>query len=197
MSDLQRILNKFTELGIENKGLTVDAPQQGQALQEQKSNSQSTDTTSHARMVAESIKGKHIPGISDTSASDMAALAGVGNATPQAPQYQTETPAPVQQTYNDKWHEVDSRLSKIENTLAKVFESLEGLKQMSNEEYQEKRKALQGIQLDPNTNKDPKLKKELIRRKFELEKDYKAGKITTEDTLKKGFVSFLKELESN
>ena len=65
MSDLQRILNKFTELGIENKGLTVDAPQQGQALQEQKSNSQSTDTTSHARMVAESIKGKHIPGISD------------------------------------------------------------------------------------------------------------------------------------
>ena len=68
---------------------------------------------------------------------------------------------------------------------------------MSNEEYQEKRKALQGIQLDPNTNKDPKLKKELIRRKFELEKDYKAGKITTEDTLKKGFVSFLKELESN
>jgi len=46
-------------------------------------------------------------------------------------------------------------------------------------------------------HKDPKLKKELIRRKFELEKDYKAGKMTTEDSLKKGFASFLKELENN
>ena len=82
MADLQKILDKFSELGIENKGLTVDAPQQGQALQEQNSNSQSTDANSHARMVAESVRGKHIPGISDTSANDMAALAGVGNTTP-------------------------------------------------------------------------------------------------------------------
>jgi hypothetical protein len=90
---------------------------------------------------------------------------------------------------------VDSRLSKIENTLAKVFESLEGLKRMSNEEYQEKRKALQDIQLNPQTNKDPKLKKELIRRRQELEKDHKSGKITTEQSLTKGFASFLKEFE--
>ena len=87
MADLQSILNKFTELGIENKGLTVDAPQQGQALQEQ-NNNQSTDANSHARMVAESIKGKHIPGVSDTRASDMAALAGLSSVTPQAPQTQ-------------------------------------------------------------------------------------------------------------
>jgi hypothetical protein len=195
MADLQKILNKLTELGIENKGLTVDAPQQGQALQEQKSNSQGTDATSHARMVAESIKGKHIPGVSDTSASDMAALAGVGNTTPNVQKSVEVVQTYPQNTVDNKWHEVDSRLSKIENTLAKVFESLEGLKQMSNEEYREKRKALQDIQLNPETNKDPKLKKELIRRKFELEKDYKAGKITTEDTLKKGFASFLKEFE--
>ena len=45
MADLQSILNKFTELGIKNKGLTVDAPQQGQALQEQ-NNNQSTDANS-------------------------------------------------------------------------------------------------------------------------------------------------------
>jgi hypothetical protein len=195
MADLQKILNKLTELGIENKGLTVDAPQQGQALQEQKSNSQGTDATSHARMVAESIKGKHIPGVSDTSASDMAALAGVGNTTPNVQKSVEVVQTYPQNTVDNNWHEVDSRLSKIENTLAKVFESLEGLKQMSNEEYREKRKALQDIQLNPETNKDPKLKKELIRRKFELEKDYKAGKITTEDTLKKGFASFLKEFE--
>lgn len=194
MADLQSILNKFTELGIENKGLTVDAPQQGQALQEQ-NNNQSTDANSHARMVAESIKGKHIPGVSDTSASDMAALAGVGNTTPNVQKSVEVVQTYPQNTVDNKWHEVDSRLSKIENTLAKVFESLEGLKQMSNEEYQEKRKALQDIQLNPETNKDPKLKKELIRRRLELEKDHKSGKITTEQSLTKGFASFLKEFE--
>jgi hypothetical protein len=194
MADLQSILNKFTELGIENKGLTVDAPQQGQALQEQ-NNNQSTDANSHARMVAESIKGKHIPGVSDTSASDMAALAGVGNTTPNVQKSVEVVQTYPQNTVDNKWHEVDSRLSKIENTLAKVFESLEGLKQMSNEEYEEKRKALQDIQLNPETNKDPKLKKELIRRRLELEKDHKSGKITTEQSLTKGFASFLKEFE--
>jgi len=76
-----------------------------------------------------------------------------------------------------------------------VFESLEGLKQMSNEEYRAKRKALQDIQMDPNTSKDPKLKKELMRRRQELEKDHKSGKITTEQSLTKGFASFLKEFE--
>lgn len=194
MADLQSILNKFTELGIENKGLTVDAPQQGQALQEQ-NNNQSTDANSHARMVAESIKGKHIPGVSDTSASDMAALAGVGNTTPNVQKSVEVVQTYPQNTVDNKWREVDSRLSKIENTLAKVFESLEGLKQMSNEEYREKRKALQDIQLNPETNKDPKLKKELIRRRLELEKDHKSGKITTEQSLTKGFASFLKEFE--
>lgn len=195
MADLQSILNKFTELGIKNKGLTVDAPQQGQALQEQNSNSQSTDANSHARMVAESVRGKHIPGISDTSANDMAALAGVGNTTPNVQKSVEVVQNYPQDNVNDKWRQVDDRLSKIENTLAQVFESLQNLKQMSNEEYQEKRKALQDIQLNPETNKDPKLKKELIRRRLELEKDHKSGKITTEQSLTKGFASFLKEFE--
>ena len=39
------------------------------------------------------------------------------------------------------------------------------------EDYEAKRKALQDIQLDPETNKSEKLKKELIRRKYELEKE--------------------------
>tara|TARA_S200002703_G_scaffold157428_1_gene165222 strand:- start:3516 stop:4112 length:597 start_codon:yes stop_codon:yes gene_type:complete len=198
MADLQKILNKFTDLGIENKGLTVDDPmQQGKALKEQYgASNQSTDATSHAKMVAESVSGKHIPGVSDISSSDMAALAGVSTSSKpvQAPQLQV---AP-RETYSDKWHEVDSRLSSIENKLNKVFEAIQFISEgMSKEEYQAKRKALQDIQLDPETNKDPKLKKELIRRKFELEKDYKAGKMTTEDSLKKGFASFLKELENN
>jgi hypothetical protein len=38
-------------------------------------------------------------------------------------------------------------------------------------DYDAKQKALQDIQMDPNTAKDPELKKELIRRKAALEKD--------------------------
>ena len=38
-------------------------------------------------------------------------------------------------------------------------------------DYDAKKKALQDIQMDPNTSKDPELKKELIRRKAALEKD--------------------------
>jgi len=42
---------------------------------------------------------------------------------------------------------------------------------MDKDEYKDKRKALQDIQMDPNTSKDPELKKELMRKKAELEKD--------------------------
>jgi hypothetical protein len=42
------------------------------------------------------------------------------------------------------------------------------------EDYQAKRKALQDIQLDPETHKDPDLKSELARRKADLEKEAKA-----------------------
>jgi len=38
-------------------------------------------------------------------------------------------------------------------------------------DYRAKQKALQDIQMDPNTAKDPELKKELIKRKAALEKD--------------------------
>jgi len=39
------------------------------------------------------------------------------------------------------------------------------------EDYEAKRKALQDIQLDPETSKSEKLTKELMRRKYELEKE--------------------------
>lgn len=42
---------------------------------------------------------------------------------------------------------------------------------MSKDEYAEKMAALQDIQKDPNTHKDPELKKELMKRKAEVEKD--------------------------
>ena len=43
------------------------------------------------------------------------------------------------------------------------------------EDYQAKKKALQDIQMDPNTHKDEKLKKELMRRKAELDDQGKAA----------------------
>ena len=44
---------------------------------------------------------------------------------------------------------------------------------MDKEEYQAKKKALQDIQMDPHTAKDPELQKELMRRKAELEDEKK------------------------
>ena len=41
------------------------------------------------------------------------------------------------------------------------------------EDYMAKKKALQDIQMDPNTSKDEEMKKELMRRKHELEKEAK------------------------
>jgi len=194
MADLQKILNTFSKLGIENKGLVPDNPmQQSSALKEQYGNNNTTDPNAHARMVAESIKGKHIPGVSDTSASDMAALAGIGKPT-QRPQPANPNPnisiAPTQTV--DKWAEVDSRLNNIETKLNTIFESIQKLTEISDEDYRAKRKALQDIQADPNTNKDPELKKELMRRKAQLEKERKE---TTKESLERGFASFLKELE--
>ena len=193
MADLQKILNKFNDLGIENKGLVPDDPmRQGQALKEQYSNNP-TDTNAHARMIAESVQGKHIPGVTDTSASDMAALAGVGGNT-QRPSPAVPNPnmtiAPTQTT--DKWSEVDARLSNIESKLNTIFESIQKITEISDEDYREKRKALQDIQANPHTAKDPELKKELTKRMARLEKERKE---TTVESLEKGFASFLKELE--
>ena len=194
MADLQKILNTFSKLGIENKGLVPDDPmQQGRALKEQYGNNNTTDPNAHARMVAESIKGTHIPGVSDTSASDMAALAGVGTPT-QRPQPANPNPNSmhIATPTSDRWAEFDSRLSNIENKLNSIFESIQKITEISDEDYRAKRKALQDIQADPNTNKDEDLKKELMRRKAQLEKERKE---TTKESLEKGFASCLKELE--
>ena len=193
MADLQKILNKFSELGIENKGLVPDDPmQQGQALKEQYGNNNSTDPNAHARMVAESIKGKHIPGVTDTSASDMAALAGVSKPQ-QRPQPANPNPnmtiAPTQTT--DRWSEVDARLSNIESKLSSIVESIQRLSEISDEDYREKRKALHDLEMNPQLQ-DKESREAIKKRKLSLEKERKE---TTKESLEKGFASFLKELE--
>jgi len=193
MADLQKILNKFSELGIENKGLIPDDPmQQGQALKEQYGNNNSTDPNAHARMVAESIKGKHIPGVTDTSASDMAALAGVSKPQ-QRPQPANPNPnmtiAPTQTT--DKWSEVDARLSNIESKLSSIVESIQRLSEISDEDYREKRKVIHDLEMNPQLQ-DKESREAIKKRKLSLEKERKE---TTKESLEKGFASFLKELE--
>ena len=193
MADLQKILNKFNDLGIENKGLVPDDPmKQGQALKEQYSNNKSTDPNAHARMVAESVKGQHIPGVSDTSASDFAALAGVSKQQ-QRPQPANPNPnmtvAPTQTT--DRWSEVDARLSNIESKLGSIVESIQRLSEISDEDYREKRKALQDLEMNPQLQ-DKESREAIKKRKQKLEKEREA---TTKESLERGFASFLKELE--
>lgn len=193
MADLQNILNKFTELGIENKGLVVDDPmQQSRALKES-SNNNNTDPNAHARMVAESIKGAHIPGVSDVSSSDMAALAGVAKPQ-QRPQPANPNPtltvSPTE-NYSDRWHEVDARLSNIESKLSSIVESIQKITEMTDSDYNAKRKAIYDLEMNPALQ-DKESKDAIKQRKAQLEKQRKQ---TTKESLEKGFASFLKELE--
>ena len=192
MADLQNILNKLTELGIENKGLTPDDPTQAGAIQKQYGNEQTVSETDHARIINESVKGKHIPGISDTSSSDFAALAGVS--TPQQrPQPANPNPnmtvAPTQTV--DKWSEVDARLSNIESKLSSIVESIQRISEISDDDYREKRKALQDLEMNPQLQ-DKESREAIKKRKQKLEKEREA---TTKESLERGFASFLKELE--
>jgi len=189
MADLQKILNTFSKLGIENKGLVPDAPTKP-------SSSNTQDPVKTAQMLNEGLNGKHIPGVSDIASNDMAALAGI-NKPQQRPKPANPNPNSMHIVSNqstDKWSEVDTRLSNIESKLNTIFESIQKLNEISDEDYREKRKALQDLQADPNTAKDPELQAEIKRRKARLEKEREE---TTAESLERGFASFLKELESN
>jgi hypothetical protein len=143
-------------------------------------------------MVAESIKGTHIPGVSDTSASDMAALAGVGTPT-QRPQPANPNPNSmhIATPTSDRWAEFDSRLSNIENKLNSIFESIQKITEISDSDYNAKRKAIFDLEMNPALQ-DKETKDAIKKRKAQLEKERKE---TTKESLEKGFASFLKELE--
>ena len=194
MADLHNILSKFNDLGIENKGLTPDDPTQAGAVQKQYGNEQTVSESDHARMINESVKGKHIPGISDTSSSDFAALAGVGKPQ-QRPGPANPNPnmtvTPTQT--NDRWSEVDARLTNIENKLSSIVESIQRLSEISDQDYREKRKVLHDLEMNPQLQ-DKESKEAIKKRKLSLEKEREA---TTKESLERGFASFLKELEGN
>lgn len=126
MADLHNILNKFNNLGIVNKGLTVDAPINAP----KKESNTEVNPTSHAKQVNESIGNKFIPGVSDTSANDFATLAGVKRSTPSVSMYSENPkprPAPANPNPNTPqpaWDNVLDRITNIEDKLNKLFETL-------------------------------------------------------------------------
>lgn len=187
MADLQKILNTFSELGIENKGLVPDAPTKP-------SSSNTQDPVKTAQLLNEGLNGKHIPGVSDIASNDMAALAGI-NKPQQRPQPANPNPNSmhVATQTNDRWSEFDSRLSNIENKLNSIFESIQKITEMTDSDYNAKRKAIYDLEMNPALQ-DKESKDAIKKRKAQLEKERKE---TTIESLERGFASFLKELEGN
>ena len=129
MSDLHNILNKFNSLGIVNKGLTVDGP----IGAPKKQDSTEVSPSSHAKQVNEIVGKKFIPGVSDVSANDFAALAGIKRQSTgtmyaeqpkRQPQQQSTATMQSQSTSNADWNKVMNRLDSMEEKLNKMFESL-------------------------------------------------------------------------
>lgn len=148
--DFNNILNKFNDLGIVNKGFTPDDPV-AVAQQEKKMMSPPSTEQSHARMVSESVAGKHIPGVSDIKATDMAALAGVSRTTNVAPQMTMsvdptppQRPSPSQPNPNINLDTVLTRLDAIETKLQKVFEAIEPAQPMQEGNLTVKRREFTG-----------------------------------------------------
>jgi hypothetical protein len=188
MADLQKILNKFNDLGIENKGLVPDAPTKP-------SSSNTQDPVKTAQMLNEGLNGKHIPGVSDIASNDMAALAGIDKPQ-QRPQPANPNPNSMHIASNqstDKWSEVDARLSNIESKLNTIFESIQKINEISNSDYDAKRKAIFDLEMNPSLQ-DKESKEAIRKRKAKLEKERAE---TTAESLERGFASFLKELEGN
>ena len=106
----------------------------------------------------------------------------------QLPKAETKVPlvvkTPLLKKYFQETEEIEEqalaekreRLRMYSQTIAeRVLMKESALK--DKEDLKAKRKALQDIQLDPNTHKDPELKAELIRRKAALEKEAKSKQL--------------------
>jgi len=129
--DFNKILNKFNDLGIEAKPLVPDAPDAGKATEQ--TTASADNPQAHARMIEQQLRGKHIPGVSDVSSNDIAALAGVNKST-QRPQpanpnpnsmYTKPVSEPVVQPTQSYTSDIETRLDSIERKLESIFESMQ------------------------------------------------------------------------
>ena len=89
--------------------------------------------------------------------------------------------------FNEELKSVFPYIYKLVSEANKVKElgpdDLLGEELKDKEDYQAKKKALQDIQMDPNTHKDEKLKKDLMRRKAELDDQGKAAGYKEADSM--------------
>ncbi len=171
MADIQKILNQFTELGIENKGLTPDNPAQQKVLSEAKE-------------------------VKPATASDFATLAGVTQpnlAVQSNPVVGTATVTDKQ----SNWTEVEKRLDKIESQLSSLYESINQLVELSSDEYRARKKALQDIKANKHTRKDPALVKAVMKATSDLGKEKEMQINSVENMLTKSFASYLDIVENN
>lgn len=201
MSDLHNILQKFNELGIKNQGLTADVPQVQAPANESAGTGTDVNPNTHARTVNESVRGKHIPGVTDVSTNDLAALAGVkGSNTPRQP---SVTPTntmyadpivqqPTNSNSNINYNDIGARLDNIEAKLERIFEALIPEEKDANKNQ---RHSIDLDDLERQIRKSGKMDKDtqdaINARRIKIKKDRNT---TSESTsLFKDYLAFLEE----
>ena len=102
-----------------------------------------------------------VPAMDPEAPSDM-------DMAPEQPGMDMETPDAEEMPNDEEMADYDAVMAnKPDDTEESIEESSTALK--NKEDYMAKKKELQRIQMDPDTNKNEELKKELMRRKAELE----------------------------
>ena len=111
-----------------------------------------------------------------SSASDQAAAAGAYNGGKSIGK-QNKKPGQMKRSQADKdagvarMRDEDEAAKKAQRDRFAAMKKESYTPTKDKDDYDAKAKVLQGIQLDPETSKDPELRKELIKRKNALEKD--------------------------
>lgn len=204
MSDLHNILNKFNQLGIKNQGLTVDAPV---APAKEQSTGSGTDVNAnaHARNVNESVRGKHIPGVTDVSTNDMAALAGLGNSTPRSrpspaqPNPSTMYAEPIQTipSNTNPYSEIEARLDNIESKLNKIFEAVMYNEEKDSDKHKRHTKDLDDLEREirKSGTMDKEMADAIKLRRSKIIKDKLSAEDKAKPTSKSLFKEYLEFLE--
>ena len=84
-----------------------------------------------------------------------------------------ETPGAEEMPDEQEMADYDAVMANKPEEAEESVEESSSTSLKNKEDYKAKKKALQDIQMDPNTHKDEELKKELMRRKAELEDEAK------------------------
>ena len=92
---------------------------------------------------------------------------------PEEPAMDMETPGAEEMPDEQEMADYDAVMANKPEEAEESVEESSSTSLKDKEDYQAKKKALQDIQMDPNTHKDEKLKKEVMRRKAELEDEAK------------------------